>query len=166
MPKTSVFLAPCHDEFRGLRSDCVRQEVLGLVHPRGVIYTKNRLGTPWRNQSSRRSPHRINARIQPTALSAAIQALVASLQESFLYSQTIQRHLAEGNLGSRHPLRVLPLMVTHRSLRLEWSRARGNRTEVDWNQVVFRDECRFNFRSDDNPVCVWRPRGEHLPQLV
>ncbi|GFX33147.1 transposable element Tcb2 transposase [Trichonephila clavipes] len=28
--------------------------------------------------------------------------------------------------------------------------------------IVFRDESRFNLSSDDNRVCVWRPRGEGL----
>ncbi|GFV95022.1 transposable element Tcb2 transposase [Trichonephila clavipes] len=31
-----------------------------------------------------------------------------------------------------------------------------------WNQVVFSDESRFNLSTDDNPVRVWRPRGERL----
>ncbi|GFW18377.1 transposable element Tcb2 transposase [Trichonephila clavipes] len=40
-------------------------------------------------------------------------------------SRTIRRRLAEGHLGSRCPLRVLPLTPTHRRLRLEWCRPRG-----------------------------------------
>ncbi|GFX47565.1 transposable element Tcb2 transposase [Trichonephila clavipes] len=41
-------------------------------------------------------------------------------------------------------------------------RARGNWTAAEWNQVVFSDESRFNFSSDDKHVRVWRPRGECL----
>ncbi|GFW13968.1 transposable element Tcb2 transposase [Trichonephila clavipes] len=59
-------------------------------------------------------------------------------------SRAIQRRLAEGHLASRRPLRVLPLMLNHRRLRLEWCRARGNWTAAEWNQVVFSDESRFN----------------------
>ncbi|PRD32119.1 UNVERIFIED_CONTAM: Transposable element Tcb2 transposase [Trichonephila clavipes] len=70
--------------------------------------------------------------------------------------------LDEGHLGSRHPLRVLPLTPTHRRLRLEWCRARGNWTAVEWNQVVFSDESRFNLSSDDNRVRVWIPHSERL----
>ncbi|GFU20108.1 transposable element Tcb2 transposase [Trichonephila clavipes] len=51
---------------------------------------------------------------------------------------------------------------THRRLRLEWFRARGNWTATEWNQVVFSDESRFNISSDDNRVRVLRPRGERL----
>ncbi|GFV99608.1 transposable element Tcb2 transposase [Trichonephila clavipes] len=57
------------------------------------------------------------------------------------------------------PLRVPPLTHTHRCLRLEWCRARGNWTAAEWNQVVFRDESRFNLSSDENRVRVWRSRG-------
>ncbi|GFT39024.1 transposable element Tcb2 transposase [Trichonephila clavipes] len=70
--------------------------------------------------------------------------------------------LAEGHLGSRHPLRVLPLTPTHRRRRLEWCRARANWTAAERNQVVFSDESRFNLSSDDNRARVWRPRGERL----
>ncbi|GFT02492.1 transposable element Tcb1 transposase [Trichonephila clavipes] len=43
-----------------------------------------------------------------------------------------------------------------------WCHARGNRTAVEWNQVVFSDESRFNISRNDNRVRVWRPCGEHL----
>ncbi|GFW34535.1 transposable element Tcb1 transposase [Trichonephila clavipes] len=63
------------------------------------------------------------------------------------------------HLGSRCPLRVLPLMPIHRCHRLEWCHARGNWTAAEWNQVVFS---RYNLSSDDNRVRVWKPRGERL----
>ncbi|GFW07790.1 transposable element Tcb2 transposase [Trichonephila clavipes] len=72
------------------------------------------------------------------------------------------RRLAEGHLGSRRPFGVLPLTPTHRRLRLEWYRARGNWTAAEWNQIVFSDESRFNISSDDNRVRVWRLRGERF----
>ncbi|GFT59148.1 transposable element Tc1 transposase [Trichonephila clavipes] len=77
-------------------------------------------------------------------------------------SRTIRRHLAEGHLGSRRPLSVLPLTPTHRRLRLVWCRARGNWTAAEWNQVVFSEKSGFNLSSDDNRVRLWRPRGERL----
>ncbi|GFX48326.1 transposable element Tcb2 transposase [Trichonephila clavipes] len=54
--------------------------------------------------------------------------------------------------------------TTYRHLRLEWYPARTRR---DWpatkgNQVVFSDESRFNFSSDDNRVRVSRTRGKCL----
>ncbi|GFU72260.1 transposable element Tcb2 transposase [Trichonephila clavipes] len=101
-------------------------------------------------QTSRREDRHIvrNAVVQPTASSAAIQAQVEPSLGAPVSSQTIRRCLAEGHLGSRRPLHVLPLMPTHRRLRLEWCHARGNWTAAEWNQIVFSDESRFNLSSD------------------
>ncbi|GFU23306.1 transposable element Tcb2 transposase [Trichonephila clavipes] len=115
--------------------------------------------------------------VQPTASSAAIQTQVAPSLRAPVSYRTKQRRLAEGHLGSRRPLRMLPLTPTHRRHRFEWCRAQGNWTAAEWNQVVFSDEPRFNLSSDDNRVRVWIPRGESpilpllysdtpLPQLV
>ncbi|GFX58948.1 transposable element Tcb2 transposase [Trichonephila clavipes] len=98
-----------------------------------------------------------NAHEQPTASSAAIQAQVAPLLGAPVSSRTIRRHLSEGHLGSRRPLRVLPLTPTHRHLHLEWCRARGNWTAAEW-----RDDSIFNLSSDDNRIRVWRPLGKRL----
>ncbi|GFU24177.1 transposable element Tcb2 transposase [Trichonephila clavipes] len=99
----------------------------------------------------RREDHHIvrNARVQPTDLSAAIQAHVAPPLGAPVSSRTIRRRLAEGHLGLRRPLRALSL-------------TRGNWTAAEWNQDVFSDESRFNLSSDANRVRVWRPRGERL----
>ncbi|GFY22864.1 transposable element Tcb2 transposase [Trichonephila clavipes] len=90
-------------------------------------------------QTSRREDHNIviNARVQRTASSAAIQAQVAPSLGAPASSRIIRRRLAEGHLGSRRPLR-------------------------EWNQVVFSDESRFKLSIDDNHVRLWRPRGERL----
>ncbi|GFU99012.1 transposable element Tcb2 transposase [Trichonephila clavipes] len=115
--------------------------------------------------------------IYPNASSAALQAQVAPSLGAHVSSRTIRSHLAEGHLGSRYPLRVLPLTPTHQRVRLKWCHARGNWTAAEWNKVMFSDESRFNLRSDDNRARVWRPRGNAsimpllycdtlLPQLV
>ncbi|GFW29791.1 transposable element Tcb2 transposase [Trichonephila clavipes] len=125
-------------------------------------FTKPGSGRP--RQTSRWEDNRIvrNARVQPTASSVAIQAQVAPSLGAPVSSRTIRRCLAEGHLGSRRPLRVLPLTPIHRRLRLEWCRTRENLTAAEWNQVVYSDEPRFNLSSDDNRVRVWRTRGERL----
>ncbi|GFY27087.1 transposable element Tcb2 transposase [Trichonephila clavipes] len=99
---------------------------------------------------------------KPTASSTAIQSQVAPSLESPVSSRTILGSLAERHLGSPCPLRVLPLMPNHRRLRLGWCHAQGNWIAVEWNQVVFRDESRFNLSSDDIRIREWRPRGERL----
>ncbi|GFW74697.1 transposable element Tcb2 transposase [Trichonephila clavipes] len=73
-----------------------------------------------RQTSHREDRHIIrNARVQPTTSSAAIQAQVVPSLGASVSSRTIRRRLAEGHLGSRRPLRVLPLTPTLRRVRLE-----------------------------------------------
>ncbi|GFV77946.1 cytochrome P450 3A14 [Trichonephila clavipes] len=88
---------------------------------REMSFTR-RPGSGHPRQTSRREDHPIvkNALVHSTALSAAIQAqLVPSLGPPVSF-QYIRRRLAEGHLGSRRSLRVLPLTSTHRRRRLEW----------------------------------------------
>ncbi|GFW23544.1 transposable element Tcb2 transposase [Trichonephila clavipes] len=123
-----------------------------------------RPGSGHPRQASRQEDRQIlrNAHIQPTVSSATIQAQVAPSLGVPVSSRTIRRCLAEGHLGLRHPLRVLPLTPTHQHFRLEWCCARGNWTAAEWIQVVFSDESRFNLSNGDNHVCVWRPSDECL----
>ncbi|GFV85781.1 transposable element Tcb2 transposase [Trichonephila clavipes] len=85
-------------------------------------------------QISRRENHHIvrNAHVQPTTSSTAIQVQVVPSLVDPGSSRTIRMHLVEGHLGSRCPLRMLPLtpsfVVVLRTRKL------------DWNQVVFSDE--------------------------
>ncbi|GFV31878.1 transposable element Tcb2 transposase [Trichonephila clavipes] len=55
-----------------------------------------------------------------------------------------------------------PLTPTHRRLRLEWYHTQGHWSAAEWNHVVFSDESRFHFSSDDDRARVWRLRGERL----
>ncbi|GFX75170.1 HTH_Tnp_Tc3_2 domain-containing protein [Trichonephila clavipes] len=94
---------------------------------REMSFTR-RPGSGSLRQTGRREDRNIvrNARVQPTASSAVIQAQVAPSLGAPVSARIIRRHLAEGHLGSRRPLCVLPLTPTHRRLRLELSSARGN----------------------------------------
>ncbi|GFU57185.1 uncharacterized protein TNCV_2062561 [Trichonephila clavipes] len=129
--------------------------ILGSVDPRDNIYAKTSLKTLSTDQSLRRPPHRKKCtRTANCFISRHPGTQVAPSVGAPVSSRTIQRRLAEGHLGSWHPLRVLPLTPTHRRPRLDWCRARGNWNTVKWNQVVFSDESRFNLSSDDNCVRV------------
>ncbi|GFU36411.1 transposable element Tcb2 transposase [Trichonephila clavipes] len=92
--------------------------------------------------------HRLvrNARVQPTASSASVQAQVAPPLGAPGSRRTVRRRPAEGHLG----LRVLPLAPLTTKLGPEW------------NQVVPSGESRFHLGSDDHCVCEWSPRGEGL----
>ncbi|GFX64020.1 HTH_Tnp_Tc3_2 domain-containing protein [Trichonephila clavipes] len=66
-----------------------------------------------------------NARVQPTASSAVIQAQVELSLGVPVSSRIIRRSLFEIHLGSRCPLCVMLLTPTHRRLRLKvrpWTR--------------------------------------------
>ncbi|GFU22428.1 transposable element Tcb2 transposase [Trichonephila clavipes] len=136
------------------RSDCIARRCWGQWI-REMSFTR-RPGSERPRQTSRREAGHIvrNARKQPFASSAAIQVQVAPSLGAHVYSRIIRRRLAEGHLGSRCPLRVMPLTPTHQRLHLEWCHARGNRTAAEWSQVIFSDESRFNLSSDDNRVRV------------
>ncbi|GFW99803.1 transposable element Tcb2 transposase [Trichonephila clavipes] len=65
----------------------------------------------------------------------------------------------------RHIVRNARVQSTVSSAAIQaqwWCRSRGNWTALEWNQVVFSNESRFNISSDDNPVRGWRPRAERL----
>ncbi|GFU99817.1 transposable element Tcb2 transposase [Trichonephila clavipes] len=81
---------------------------------REMSFTR-RPGSGRPRQTSRREDRNIigNARVQLTTSTAAIQAQVAPSLRAPMFSRTIRIRLAEGHLGSRRPLRVLPLTPTH-----------------------------------------------------
>ncbi|GFU50637.1 transposable element Tcb2 transposase [Trichonephila clavipes] len=109
----------------GFTKPSTRRRVLESVNPINVIYTKTTSKYP--RQTCRREDRHIvrNARVKPTASSAAIHAQVTPSPGAPVSSQTIRRRLAEGHLGSRHPSRAA--LDAHPSKPpFEWLRARGN----------------------------------------
>ncbi|PRD34187.1 UNVERIFIED_CONTAM: Transposable element Tcb2 transposase [Trichonephila clavipes] len=111
-----------------------------------------------RQTSHREDRHIVrNARVQPTASSAALQAQVAPSLETSASSRTIQRRLAEGHLGSRRPLHVLLLTPTHRHLLFG---VVPRMKKLDYSRM--EPESRFDLSSDGNRIRVWRPRGERF----
>ncbi|GFV11361.1 transposable element Tcb2 transposase [Trichonephila clavipes] len=127
-----------------------------------------RPGSERPRQTSRREDHHIvkNAHVQSTVSSATIQAQVAPSLEVPVSSRAIRRCPAEEHLGSRRPLRVLPLTPTYGCLHLERCHAQRNWTAAEWNQVDFSDKSKFNLNSHDNRARVWRPRGECLNPAI
>ncbi|GFX59814.1 transposable element Tcb2 transposase [Trichonephila clavipes] len=155
------------------RSDCVVRRCWDQWM-REMSFTR-RPGSGCPQHTSRREDRHIvrNVRVQPIASSAANQAQVAPSLGVPVSSRTIRRCLAEGHLGLQSPLHVLPLTPTHRCLRLEWCRARGNWTAVEWNQVVFSDKYRFNLSTvvtivfvSGDPVVNASSSDTPPPQLV
>ncbi|GFT14972.1 hypothetical protein TNCV_4315621 [Trichonephila clavipes] len=96
-----------------LRSPWSTNQVLGTVDRRDVIYTVTRLRTPSVDQSSRRPSHHTTRMRRATCLIGAVQKQAESSIRNPMSSRTTAKHLAEGHLVSRGPLRVLPMTPTH-----------------------------------------------------
>ncbi|GFW77074.1 HTH_Tnp_Tc3_2 domain-containing protein [Trichonephila clavipes] len=92
------------------------------------------------------------ALVDPTVTLSTIRADVGVA----IVPQTISTHVAEANLKSKRPFRALPLTPEHWQLRLQWCQARSMWNVTDWQKVVFSDESRFVWGTDDNRVRVWR----------
>ncbi|GFS79334.1 transposable element Tc1 transposase [Trichonephila clavipes] len=114
-------------------------------------------------KTMRREDRRIvrQALVDPTVTRSTIRANVGEA----IAPQTISRHLAEANLKSKSPFRALPLTPEHRQLRLQWCQARPMWNVTDWQKVVFSDESRLVWGTDDNRVRVWRHPGSFLNGL-
>ncbi|GFX94574.1 uncharacterized protein TNCV_3088031 [Trichonephila clavipes] len=80
------------------------------------------------NQSSRRPPHHTKCTRKANCF---IGRHLGIIRGPCVFSNQTKA-LAEGHLGSCHPLRVLLLMPSQR--RLEKCRSRGKWTAVEWNQ--------------------------------
>ncbi|GFT92673.1 transposable element Tc1 transposase [Trichonephila clavipes] len=109
-------------------------------------------------KTTRREDQRIvrQALVDLTVTRSTIRAVIGVA----IVLQTISRHLAEANLKSKRTFRALPLTPEHRQLRLQWCQVRSMWNVTDWQKVVFRDESRFVWGTDDNRVRVWRRPGE------
>ncbi|GBO40675.1 hypothetical protein AVEN_66299-1 [Araneus ventricosus] len=109
-------------------------------------------------KTTRREERRIvwQALVDPTVTRSTTQSDVGVP----VVPQTISRRLAEANLQSKRPVRVLPLTPKHRRLRLQWCHARATWNGTDWQNVVFSDESRIVLGTDDNRIRVWRRPGE------
>ncbi|GFX26723.1 HTH_Tnp_Tc3_2 domain-containing protein [Trichonephila clavipes] len=85
-------------------------------------------------KTTRRENRRIvrQALVDPTVTRSTIRADVGVA----IVSHTISRRLAEANLKSKRPFRVLPLTPEHRQLRLQWCQARSM-----WNVTIGRRLC-------------------------
>ncbi|GBL95860.1 hypothetical protein AVEN_227109-1 [Araneus ventricosus] len=109
-------------------------------------------------KTTRREDRRIvrQALVDPTVTRSMIQSDAGVP----VVPQTISRRLAEANLQSKRPFRVLPLTPKHWRLCLQWCHTRAMWNATDWQNVVFSDEFWFDLGTDDNRVRVWRRPGE------
>ncbi|GFX30891.1 transposable element Tc1 transposase [Trichonephila clavipes] len=144
--RRAVLLARWNDSEYAVRN-CWEQWTREGTHARKTGYVATR-------KTTRIGDRRIvrQALVDPSVTRSTIRADVGVA----IVPQTISRHLAEANLKSKRPFRALPLTPEHRQLRLQWCQARSVWNVIDWQKVVFSDESRFVFGTDDNRVRVWR----------
>ncbi|GFW60869.1 transposable element Tc1 transposase [Trichonephila clavipes] len=137
------------------RSECAVRNCWEQWTREGTYVRKTGSGAT--RKTTRREDRRImrQALVDPTVTRSTIRADVGVA----IVPQTISRHLAEANLESMHPFRALPLTPVHRQLRLQWCQARSMWNVTDWQKVVFSDESRFVWGTD-NRVRVWRRPGQ------
>ncbi|GFW59005.1 transposable element Tc1 transposase [Trichonephila clavipes] len=96
------------------------------------------------------------ALVDPTVTRSKIRADVGAA----IVPQTISRHIADANFKSKRTFRSLPSIPEHRQLREQWCQARSTWIVTDWQKVVFSEESRFVFGTDDIRVRMWRCPGE------
>ncbi|GFX87147.1 transposable element Tc1 transposase [Trichonephila clavipes] len=83
-----------------------------------------------------------------------------------LCASSIRRRLLQRGLRAMIPFYMIPLTHNHRRLRLQWANVHRS-WRVDWQQVVFSDESRFNWWHQDGRIRVRRYAGErHIPECI
>ncbi|GFT66780.1 HTH_Tnp_Tc3_2 domain-containing protein [Trichonephila clavipes] len=132
------------------RSECAVRNCWEQWTREGAHARKTESGAT--RKTTKREDRRIvwQALVDPTETRSTIRADVGVA----IVPQTYSRHLAEANLKSKRPFRVLHLTPEHRQLRLQWCQARSIWNVIDWQKVVFNDESRFVLGTGDNRVRV------------
>ncbi|GFT46070.1 uncharacterized protein TNCV_629801 [Trichonephila clavipes] len=101
-----------------------------------------------------------------TASSRQLAARWSTDTGVLMSASSIRRRLLHREFRARIPLYMIPLTANHRLLCLQW--AHEHRAwQVDWHQVVFSVESRFNLRDHNGCIRVRRYAGERcLPVSV
>ncbi|GFU96965.1 HTH_Tnp_Tc3_2 domain-containing protein [Trichonephila clavipes] len=92
-------------------------KLLGAVDTRRYPRAENKVWSDQEDHEERGSKDRAASTCGPHRIRADVGVAIVP--------QTISRHLAEANLKSKRPFRVLPLTPEHRQLRLQWCHARS-----------------------------------------
>ncbi|GFV06567.1 transposable element Tc1 transposase [Trichonephila clavipes] len=142
------------------RSECVVRNSWEQWTREGTHTRKT--GSRATRKTTRREDRRFvrQALVDPTKTRSTIRADVGVA----IVPQTISKHLAEANLKSKRPFRALPLTPEHRKMHLQWCQARSMWNATYWQKVVFSDESRFVWGTDDNRVWMWRRPGASFQQ--
>lgn len=105
---------------------------------------------------------RLSARRERTVTARALQNRLRQATGTRVSDQTIRNRLHED--GQRSRMRVIRIKLTraHRAARLRFAREHLDWTMDNWRTVLFTDESKVKFYSDDRRVRVWRREGERF----
>ena len=97
-----------------------------------------------------------------THLRNRFQPATVTARQFHVSGQTIRNRLRHNRrkIRARRPYRGPILLRRHRDARLQWSRRHLRWRRVDWNNVLFSDEARFNLSHADGRIRVYRRTGE------
>ena len=97
-----------------------------------------------------------------THLRNRFQPATVTARQFHVSGQTIRNRLRRNRrkIRARRPYRGPILLRRHRDARLQWSRRNLRWRRVDWNNVLFSDEARFNLSHADGRIRVYRRTGE------
>lgn len=107
---------------------------------------------------------RLTARRERSITARTLQNRLRQSTGTRVSEQTIRNRLHED--GQRSRMRVIRLKLTraHRAARLRFAREHLNWTIDNWRTVLFTDESKVKFFSDDRRVRVWRKEGERFSE--
>nr|CAH7763240.1 unnamed protein product [Callosobruchus chinensis] len=112
-----------------------------------------------RPRTGRPTEDRYIAQLARRERSVTVPVLRSQFQRTFnrvISTATIRRRVLASGLRCRRPLRVPLLTAIHQTARLPWARAHQDWLLPQWRNVLFSDESRFGFVSDDYRERVWR----------
>ena len=97
-----------------------------------------------------------------TVTARALQTQLRQSTGTQVSDQTIRNRLHE--YGQRSRVRAIrpKLTAALRAARLRYAREHSNWTMDNWRSVLFTDEYKIKFLSDDKRVRVWRRQGERF----
>lgn len=105
---------------------------------------------------------RLTARRERFITARALQNRLRQATGTHVSDQTIRNRLHEDQQFSRRRVVRIPLTSTHRANRLLFARQHLSWDMQDWSKVLFTDECKVKFFSDDRRIRVWRREGERF----
>jgi hypothetical protein len=77
------------------------------------------------------------------------------IRNSRISDQTVRNRLRQSGLRSRRPLKGMELKLRHRIARLQWALARLRWRRNTWQNIMFSDESKFNFKFSDGRLRIY-----------